>query len=74
MKKLLMMAAATIAVVACTTQKQTESEKTKALQLMERLDTLRQKGYMFGHQDDTFYGVTWAYEKDKLHQNGLQGP
>ena len=64
MKKLLMMAAATIAVVACTTQKQTESEKTKALQLMERLDTLRQKGYMFGHQDDPFYGLTWEYTAD----------
>ena len=64
MKKLLFMAAAAIAVAACTTQKQAEPEKTKAQQLMERLDTLRQKGIMFGHQDDPFYGLTWEYQND----------
>ena len=64
MKKLLFMAAAAIAVAACTTPKQAEPEKTKAQQLMERLDTLRQKGIMFGHQDDPFYGLTWEYQND----------
>ena len=64
MKKLLFMAAAAIAVAACTTQKQAEPEKTKAQQLMERLDSLRQKGIMFGHQDDPFYGLTWEYQND----------
>ena len=49
MKKLIMMAIAAIAIAACTTQKQAEPEKTVAQQLMERLDTLRNKGYMFGH-------------------------
>ena len=53
------MAIIALAVVACSTQKQTEPEKTQAQQLFERLDTLRQKGYMFGHQDDPFYGLTW---------------
>ena len=33
-------------------------------QLFERLDALRQKGYMFGHQDDPFYGLTWEYQTD----------
>ena len=32
-------------------------EKTQSEQLMERLQTLQQKGYMFGHQDDPFYGL-----------------
>ena len=64
MKKFFVMAIVALAVVACSTQKQTEPEKTQAQQLFERLDTLRQKGYMFGHQDDPFYGLTWEYQKD----------
>ena len=64
MKKFLVMAIVALAVVACSTQKQTEPEKTQAQQLFERLDTLRQKGYMFGHQDDPFYGLTWEYQAD----------
>ena len=35
-------------------------EKTKSEQLAERLQALVEKGYMMGHQDDPFYGVTWA--------------
>lgn len=31
-------------------------------QLLERLDALQQRGCMFGHQDDPFYGITWEYE------------
>ena len=30
--------------------------------LIERLTQLQQKGVMFGHQDDPFYGITWEYE------------
>ncbi|MBR1877664.1 MAG: cellulase family glycosylhydrolase [Paludibacteraceae bacterium] len=30
--------------------------------LLERLTTLQQQGTMFGHQDDPFYGIGWAYE------------
>jgi len=64
---------AVVAVVACTTQKPVESEKTQAQQLMERLDTLRQKGYMFGHQDDPFYGLTWEYQKDSSDVKNVCG-
>ena len=62
----------TMAVVACTSQK-AEPEKTVAQQLEERLDTLRSKGYMFGHQDDPFYGLTWACRdglRDRRHRDG----
>ena len=52
MRKILAMAVAVIAVTACTTQQKAEPEKTAAQQLLERLDTLRQKGIMYGHQDD----------------------
>ena len=34
-------------------------EQTAAEQLAERLAKLQQRGYMMGHQDDPFYGVTW---------------
>ena len=72
MKTFLMVLAA-VAVVACTTQKQAGSEKTQAQQLMERLDSLQQKGYMFGHQDDPFYGLTWAYEQDSSDVKNVCG-
>ena len=66
MKKLMILAVVAITMVACTTTKQAEPEKTQAQQLMERLDTLRQKGYMFGHQDDPFYlGVRSGFERCK---------
>ncbi len=29
-------------------------------QLLARLTTLQKQGYMFGHQDDPFYGLTWS--------------
>ena len=71
--KTFLMVFAVVAVVACTTQKPVESEKTQAQQLMERLDTLRQKGYMFGHQDDPFYGLTWEYQKDSSDVKNVCG-
>lgn len=39
MKKILLMAMVTVAVAACTTQKQAEPEKTQAQKLIERLDS-----------------------------------
>ncbi|MBQ8989415.1 MAG: beta-mannosidase [Prevotella sp.] len=73
MKKLLIMAMATVAVAACTTQKPTEPEKTKAQSLLERIDTLRQKGIMYGHQDDPMYGLTWEYDKDSSDVKNVCG-
>ena len=34
-------------------------------QLLSRLDSLRQQGVMFGHQDDPLYGLEWAYEEGR---------
>ena len=73
MKKILVMVMAALAVTACTTQKPAEPEKTLAKQLMERLYTLREKGYMFGHQDDPFYGLTWEYQKDSSDVKNVCG-
>ena len=44
---------------------QSEEEKTGAELLLERLIDLKKKGYMFGHQDDPFYGLTWEWELDR---------
>lgn len=72
MKKILAVAAA-LAMVACSQTKQTEPQKTLAQQLQERLDTLRQQGYMFGHQDDPMYGLTWAYAQDSSDVKNVCG-
>ena len=73
MKQLLMIAVIGAALTGCTTQKQAEPEKTGAQLLMERLDTLLQKGIMFGHQDDPFYGLTWEYQNDSSDVKNVCG-
>ena len=45
--------------LAACANKQTVAEETPSEKLAERLQTLVQQGYMMGHQDDPFYGVTW---------------
>lgn len=34
-------------------------------QLLHRLRVLQEQGCMFGHQDDPFYGIGWAYENGR---------
>ena len=34
-------------------------------QLLHRLRALQEQGCMFGHQDDPFYGIGWAYEPNR---------
>ena len=34
-------------------------------QLLHRLRVLQEKGCMFGHQDDPFYGIGWQYEPNR---------
>ena len=67
------MALAAATVVACTTTKKTEPIPTGAQQLIERLDTLRQRGIMYGHQDDPFYGLTWEYQQDSSDVKNVCG-
>lgn len=38
---------------------------TPAEQLAERLRAIQPKGYMMGHQDAPFYGVTWEWEQGR---------
>lgn len=47
---------------------QTLSDKdatTETKALYQNLYALKEKGYLFGHQDDLAYGVNWRYEKDR---------
>ena len=39
--------------------------QTAADRLMARLGALQTQGYMFGHQDDPFYGLTWQWERGR---------
>jgi beta-mannanase len=43
------------------------------LQLEQRLRTLQQRGYMYGHQDDPFYGLTWEWDYGKSDILALVG-
>ncbi|MCR4853149.1 MAG: glycoside hydrolase family 26 protein [Prevotella sp.] len=59
------MAVAALGMVACSTKQAVVSNETKAEQLATRLTQLQPKGYMYGHQDDPFYGLTWEWERGK---------
>ena len=59
--------------VACGNKQEAESPKTQAEQLIERLQQLREKGIMYGHQDDPFYGLDWAYEADRSDVKDVSG-
>lgn len=47
--------------------------KTAATMLLERLAKIQKKGYMYGHQDDPFYGITWEYEAGRSDTKDLVG-
>lgn len=71
MKKISFLLLVTMMVAAC--GQKTVVEKTQSEQLMERLQLLQQKGYMFGHQDDPFYGLTWEYVADSSDVKNVCG-
>lgn len=69
MKKLTYILAVAMALASChgtqlinETQTVKKHVPTKAEQLYVRLAAIQKHGYMAGHQDDPFYGLTWAYE------------
>ena len=62
-----------VAMIMAACGQKTVVEKTQSELLMERLQLLQQKGYMFGHQDDPFYGLTWGYEADSSDVKNVCG-
>ena len=65
MKKLFVFILSLIVFISCSDSIKQNEEKTGRELLLERLTLLKQKGYMFGHQDDTFYGLNWEWELDR---------
>lgn len=49
------------------------AKKTPCQQLLERMAKIQKKGYMYGHQDDPFYGITWEYEDGRSDTKDLVG-
>lgn len=47
--------------------------KTPRQQLLERLTKIQKKGYMYGHQDDPFYGITWDWDEGRSDTYELVG-
>jgi hypothetical protein len=62
MKKILFFALSVIAIMSCENKK--DESASQAKQLEDRLVALQQKGYMYGHQDDPMYGLTWEWDRD----------
>ncbi|MBQ7717364.1 MAG: beta-mannosidase, partial [Prevotella sp.] len=73
MKKIFLFAFAAMMMTACATKKAANDGKTIANQLEERLASLQQRGYMAGHQDDPFYGVTWEWEYGRSDVKDVTG-
>lgn len=74
-KSLIIVALAALSIVSCTKKQTNENEAapTPAQSLLARLDTLKDKGYMYGHQDDPFYGITWEWERGRSDTKELVG-
>ncbi|MBQ0022136.1 MAG: beta-mannosidase [Prevotellaceae bacterium] len=46
---------------------------TPAQQLVQRMQKLQKHGYMYGHQDDPFYGISWQWEMNRSDTKELTG-
>lgn len=77
MKKLFISTMLAIGLMSCGQPKQAAEEapaKTpEAETLLKNLKTLPQKGYMFGHHDDTAYGIGWEFEEGRSDVQSVCG-
>lgn len=48
-------------------------KQTPRQKLIQRLAKIQKKGYMYGHQDDTFYGITWDWDLNRSDTYKLVG-
>lgn len=49
------------------------AKKSPAQMLIERMQKLQKIGYMYGHQDDPFYGVSWEWDMNRSDTKELVG-
>lgn len=73
-KHFTMLFAAVLIGISCESQKNTtntnlslsdQKATSETKSLYKNLNTLSQKGFLFGHQDDLAYGVKWKYENER---------
>lgn len=65
MGKFFFMAMIAATMFSCSSPKASTSSETGAESLFKRLESIQQKGYMYGHQDDPFYGLTWEWDENR---------
>lgn len=46
---------------------------TETKNLFQNLNKLKEKGFLFGHQDDLAYGVNWKYEDGRSDVKDVTG-
>ena len=51
----------------------TKIQTTETQNLLRNLSQITEKGFMFGHQDDPLYGVTWEGDSDRSDVKSLVG-
>ena len=79
MKKTLFSILLAIGFVSCGPSKQQENEQAhpvrtpEAEALLSNLKQIPKKGYMFGHHDDTAYGIGWEFEKGRSDVRSVCG-
>lgn len=74
--KLFLAAVAMVLMTSCSKSSQPaqqDTELTPAQALLARIDTLMQHGYIYGHQDDPFYGIAWEWEEHRSDTYDLVG-
>ena len=68
-----------IGFVSCGQSKQQENEESHSVRtpeaetLLSNLKQIPQKGYMFGHHDDTAYGIGWEFEEGRSDVKSVCG-
>ena len=66
MKKIILLAIIATIIASCSSKRVGSSlNETGAEALLKRIEMLQQKGYMYGHQDDPFYGLTWEWDENR---------
>lgn len=57
----------------CCSHHAVAAKKSPRQQLLLRMAKIQKKGYMYGHQDDTFYGITWDWDDNRSDTYELVG-
>ena len=77
MKKLFISSLLAMGLLSCGQPKQTAEKapvkSPEAEALLKNLKSLPEKGYMFGHHDDTNYGICWEFEEGRSDVQSVCG-